>query len=88
MLHTLSGVTASLTMPINGVATSIRWESTCPLSGNNTVDDENTVELIYTDSLPLVISLDGHTLQEYMQELAAMPCDLFRPRRRRFAGRE
>ncbi len=32
------------------------------------IDDENTVELIYTDSLPLVISLNGHTLQEYMQE--------------------
>ncbi|STE82953.1 membrane protein IgaA [Escherichia coli] len=29
---------------------------------------KNTVELIYTDSLPLVISLNGHTLQEYMQE--------------------
>ena len=32
------------------------------------INDENTVELIYTDSLPLVISLNGHTLQEYMQE--------------------
>ncbi|STG50740.1 membrane protein IgaA [Escherichia coli] len=32
------------------------------------INDENTVELIHTDSLPLVISLNGHTLQEYMQE--------------------
>ncbi len=45
------------------------------------------VELIHTDSLPLVISLNGHTLQEYMQKRAAMPCNLFRPRRRRFAGK-
>ncbi|XPE67470.1 IgaA/UmoB family intracellular growth attenuator [Shigella flexneri] len=41
---------------------------TCPLSRNSTLNDENTVELIHTDSLPLVISLNGHTLQEYMQE--------------------
>ncbi|MFP1484382.1 IgaA/UmoB family intracellular growth attenuator [Escherichia coli] len=27
------------------------------------INDENTVELIYTDSLPLVISLNGHTLR-------------------------
>lgn len=32
------------------------------------ITNENTVELIRTDSLPLVISLNGHTLQEYMQE--------------------
>lgn len=32
------------------------------------INDENNVELIHTDSLPLVISLNGHTLQEYMQE--------------------
>ncbi len=30
------------------------------------INDENTVELIHTDSLPLVISLNGHTLQAYM----------------------
>ncbi len=41
---------------------------TCPLSGQQYINDENTVELIYTDLLPLVISLNGHTLQEYMQE--------------------
>ncbi len=39
-----------------------------PLSGEQYINDENTVELIHTDSLPLVISLNGHTLQEYMQE--------------------
>ncbi len=50
------------------------------------INDENTVELIHTDSLPLVISLNGHTLQEYMK-FAAMPCNLFRQRRRRFAGK-
>lgn len=32
------------------------------------INDENNVELIHTDTLPLVISLNGHTLQEYMQE--------------------
>ncbi|EIP1807515.1 intracellular growth attenuator protein IgaA [Salmonella enterica] len=32
------------------------------------INDENNVELILTDTLPLVISLNGHTLQEYMQE--------------------
>ncbi|EDC1957876.1 intracellular growth attenuator protein IgaA [Salmonella enterica] len=32
------------------------------------INDENNIELIFTDTLPLVISLNGHTLQEYMQE--------------------
>ncbi|MGG7448190.1 intracellular growth attenuator family protein [Kosakonia oryzendophytica] len=32
------------------------------------ITDENNVELIRTDSLPLVISLNGHTLSEYMNE--------------------
>ncbi len=32
------------------------------------INDENSVELIYTSSLPLVISLNGHTLSEYIQE--------------------
>ncbi|MEX9253944.1 intracellular growth attenuator family protein [Pseudenterobacter timonensis] len=32
------------------------------------INDENTVELIHTDSLPLVIALNGHTLNEYVQE--------------------
>ncbi|MGY5955073.1 Intracellular growth attenuator protein IgaA [Kosakonia sp. BK9b] len=32
------------------------------------ITDENNVELIRTDSLPLVISLNGHTLGEYMYE--------------------
>ncbi|AST77895.1 TPA: intracellular growth attenuator protein IgaA [Citrobacter freundii] len=32
------------------------------------INDENSVELIHTDTLPLVISLNGHSLQEYMQE--------------------
>ncbi|QMI03606.1 intracellular growth attenuator protein IgaA [Citrobacter sp. RHB25-C09] len=32
------------------------------------INDENSVELIHTDTMPLVISLNGHTLQEYMQE--------------------
>ncbi|WP_330985000.1 MULTISPECIES: intracellular growth attenuator family protein [Enterobacterales] len=32
------------------------------------INDENTVELIHTDSLPLVISLNGHTLQDHKQE--------------------
>ncbi len=32
------------------------------------INDENSVELIHTNTIPLVISLNGHTLQEYMQE--------------------
>lgn len=32
------------------------------------INDENSVELIHTDSLPLVITLNGHTLNEYVQE--------------------
>ncbi|MDX6019441.1 intracellular growth attenuator family protein [Scandinavium sp. V105_16] len=32
------------------------------------INDENAVELIYTDSLPLVISLNGHTLHDHKQE--------------------
>lgn len=32
------------------------------------INDENSVELIHTDTLPLVISLNGHTLSEYDQE--------------------
>ncbi|RAU34227.1 intracellular growth attenuator family protein [Enterobacter sp. ECC-175] len=32
------------------------------------INDENSVELIHTDSLPLVITLNGHTLSEYLQE--------------------
>ena len=32
------------------------------------INDENSVELIHTDALPLVITLNGHTLNEYVQE--------------------
>ncbi|MFO3953916.1 intracellular growth attenuator family protein [Enterobacter hormaechei] len=32
------------------------------------INDENSVELIHTDTLPLVISLNSHTLSEYVQE--------------------
>ncbi|MEP9099379.1 intracellular growth attenuator family protein [Enterobacter hormaechei] len=32
------------------------------------INDENSVELIHTDTLPLVISLNAHTLSEYVQE--------------------
>lgn len=37
------------------------------------IDDENSVELILTTTLPLVISLNGHTLSEYRQECAPSP---------------
>ncbi|QMR75582.1 intracellular growth attenuator family protein [Enterobacter sp. RHBSTW-00175] len=33
------------------------------------INDENSVELIHTDALPLVIALNGHTLSEYVQEV-------------------
>lgn len=32
------------------------------------ITDENTVELIHTESLPLIISLNGHTLRDHKQE--------------------
>lgn len=32
------------------------------------INDENSVELIHTDSLPLVISLNGHTISDYARE--------------------
>ncbi len=32
------------------------------------INDENSVELIPTDSLPLVITLNGHSLSDYRQE--------------------
>ncbi len=32
------------------------------------INDENSVELIPTDSLPLVIALNGHALSDYPQE--------------------
>jgi hypothetical protein len=32
------------------------------------INDENSVELIPTDSIPLVITLNGHTISEYAQE--------------------
>jgi len=40
------------------------------------ITDENTVELIRTDTLPLVISLNGHTLSEYMQEMRGYSLEL------------
>uniref|UniRef100_UPI0028B13A3B intracellular growth attenuator family protein n=2 Tax=Enterobacteriaceae TaxID=543 RepID=UPI0028B13A3B len=39
-----------------------------PPSWEQYITDENNVELIRTDSMPLVISLNGHTLNEYMHE--------------------
>ena len=32
------------------------------------INDENSVELIHTDSIPLVIALNGHSIAEYMLE--------------------
>ncbi|MEB6381242.1 intracellular growth attenuator family protein [Leclercia adecarboxylata] len=32
------------------------------------INDENSVELIHTDSIPLVIALNGHSIAEYVQE--------------------
>ena len=39
-----------------------------PPSWEQYINDENSVELIHTDSLPLVITLNDHTLNEYLQE--------------------
>ena len=32
------------------------------------INDENSVELVHADAIPLVIALNGHTLSEYAQE--------------------
>ncbi|WP_336997426.1 intracellular growth attenuator family protein [Leclercia sp. M50] len=32
------------------------------------INDENSVELIHTDAIPLVIALNGHSIAEYVQE--------------------
>lgn len=32
------------------------------------INDENSVELIHTDAIPLVITLNGHSIAEYVQE--------------------
>ncbi len=37
------------------------------------ITDDNSVELIRTDSLPLVIALNGHSMLEYQQEADAFP---------------
>jgi hypothetical protein len=42
------------------------------------INDENSVELIPTDSLPLVIALNGHTLSDY-QEARATRWNAHRP---------
>ncbi|WP_058910381.1 intracellular growth attenuator family protein [Entomohabitans teleogrylli] len=37
------------------------------------ISSDNDIELIATDSLPLVISLNGHSLQEYLSEAHSAP---------------
>ena len=39
-----------------------------PLLWEQYITNDNDVELILTDTLPLIISLNGHTLQNYSQE--------------------
>jgi hypothetical protein len=39
-----------------------------PPSWEQYINDENSVELIHTDSIPLVIALNGHSIAEYVQE--------------------
>ncbi|MWL74183.1 Intracellular growth attenuator protein igaA, partial [Escherichia coli] len=40
------------------------------------INDENSVELIQTDSIPLVIALNGHTIGEYVQEAPRFALEL------------
>ncbi len=37
------------------------------------INDENSVELIPTDSLPLVITLNGHSLSDYRRSAKLRP---------------
>ncbi len=57
-----------LMSPTNGDTSSTRWRFTCRRSGEQHINDENSVSLIPTDSLPLVIVLNDHTLRDYPQE--------------------
>jgi len=73
--HTVYAVTRSITR--YGITTDDpnKWryfldsmEIHLPPFWEQYINDENSVELILTDSLPLVISLNGHTLRNHKQE--------------------
>lgn len=51
------------------------------------INDENSVELIPTDSLPLVITLNGHTLSDYRQEAQSYALERASATRPQFAAK-
>ncbi len=51
------------------------------------INDENSVELIPTDSLPLVITLNGHSLSDYRRGSAKLRPNALRPPRPPFAAK-
>lgn len=74
--HTVISVTHAITRYGFSVDDTNQWrfyldstEVHLPLFWEQYITDDNDVELILTDSLPLVIALNGHTLQNYTQEI-------------------
>lgn len=75
--HTVISLTHAITRYGFSVDDTNQWrfyldstEVHLPLFWEQYIADENDVELILTDSLPLVIALNGHTLQNNTQETA------------------
>lgn len=75
--HTVVSLTHAITRYGFSVDDTNQWrfyldstEIHLPLMWEQYITNDNDVELILTDTLPLIISLNGHTLQNYSQEIA------------------
>lgn len=73
--HTVFSLTHAITRYGFSVDDTNQWrfyldstEVRLPLFWEQYITNDNDVELILTDSLPLIIALNGHTLQDYPQE--------------------
>lgn len=73
--HTVVSITHAITRYGFSVDDTNQWrfyldstEIHLPLLWEQYITNDNDVELILTDTLPLIISLNGHTLQNYSQE--------------------
>lgn len=73
--HTVISLTHAITRYGFSVDDTNQWrfyldstEVHLPLLWEQYITNDNDVELILTDTLPLVIALNGHTLQNYSQE--------------------
>ncbi|WP_299998915.1 IgaA/UmoB family intracellular growth attenuator [uncultured Cedecea sp.] len=75
--HTVISLTHAITRYSFSVDDTNQWrfyldstEIHLPLLWEQYITNDNDVELILTDTLPLVISLNGHRLQNYSQEIS------------------